>query len=362
MAAEVDWLHVFVIGVTMFGAAGVTVLAGYYTIRFRQLVPSELAGPGAAERRRGATAIPLWVEASIVVGLLALFVTWWVIGFRQYVAMRAPPESTFDVYVSGKQWMWTFAYPDGRASNGVLVVPANRPVKLIMTSRDVIHSFFVPEFRLKQDVVPGRVTTLWFEATVPGRYQILCAEYCGTSHSTMRGEVLALSGPEFERYIEGDRQGLPGPSDVEPAVLGDPPGRREVGELHPDLALGPDLERGVSLAAMGEQVAGDHGCLRCHTVDGTPHLGPTWLGLFGATILLEGGTTVVVDEAYLTESMMDPMARVHAGFAPIMPSYMGLLSVPETAALVAYIKDLRAPSAPPQADPLPAPGALEVKP
>ncbi len=344
MAAQVDWLHVFVIGVTMVGAAGVTVLAVYYTIRFRQTVPSELAGPGAEERRRGATAIPLWVEASIVIGLLALFVTWWVIGFRQYVAMRAPPESTFDVYVSGKQWMWTFAYPDGRASNGVLVVPANRPVKLIMTSRDVIHSFFVPEFRLKQDVVPGRVTTLWFEATIPGRYQILCAEYCGTSHSTMRGEVLALSGPEFERYIEGDRQGLPGPSDVAPAVLGEP------------------QRQGVSLAAMGEQVAGDHGCLRCHTVDGTPHLGPTWLGLFGSTIPLEDGTTIVVDEAYLTQSMMDPLARVHAGFSPIMPSYMGLLSVPETGALVAYIKDLRAPAARPQADPLPAPGALEVKP
>lgn len=157
----------------------------------------------AAWRLRGRMVLPVGDPAlAEALTLLALFVTWWVIGFRQYVAMRAPPESTFDVYVSGKQWMWTFAYPDGSASNGVLVVPANRPVKLIMTSRDVIHSFFVPEFRLKQDVVPGRVTTLWFEATVPGRYQILCAEYCGTSHSTMRGEVLALSGPEFERYIE----------------------------------------------------------------------------------------------------------------------------------------------------------------
>lgn len=344
MAPAVDWLHAFVIGVTMLGAAGVTALAVYYTIRFRQTVPSHLAGPNAAKKQRSVPAIPLSLEVALILGLLGLFVMWWVIGFRQYVAMRTPPDATLDVYVSGKQWMWTFAYPDGRASNGVLVVPANRPIKLVMTSRDVIHSFFVPEFRLKQDVVPGRVTTLWFEASAPGRYPILCAEYCGTSHSTMRGEVVALAASDFERYLEGEREGLPGPSDDEPAVLGDFPGQ------------------GVSLAARGERVAGDNGCLRCHTVDGTPHLGPTWLGLYRSTVPLDGGGTIIADEAYLTQSMMDPMTHIHAGFGPIMPSYRGLLTVPETGAIVEYIKSLRAPREEPHQDPLPEPGPLEVSP
>lgn len=343
IAAEVDWLHFSVILVTMLGATGVTLLAAYYTVRYRQTLTDEVAARRAVQKPRKLEPTPLWIELGLIGGLLTLFVGWWVIGFRQYVTMRVPPEGALEVYVSAKQWMWTFAYPDGRASNGVLYVPANRPVKLVMTSRDAIHSFFVPEFRLKQDVVPGRVTTLWFEATAPGRYQILCTEYCGASHSTMRGEVVALSAEDFERYLEGVREPIAGPKDTEPAVIGDRPGQ------------------GLSLAAMGERVAADQGCLRCHTVDGTPHIGPTWAGLYRSTIPLEDGTTVVADEAFLTQSMMDPKARVHAGFAAVMPSYAGLLDVPETGALLEYMKSLRSPHEARQ-DPPPDEGPLEVRP
>src|SRR5262249_20360715 len=151
------------------------------------------------------------------------FLSWWVIGSRLFVRMRVPPSDTLDVYVIAKQWMWKFAYPNGGRSIAEAYVPAHRPIKLIMTSRDVIHSFFVPEFRIKQDVIPGRYTTAWFEATEPGTYQILCAEYCGTSHSTMRGEVVVLEPSDYERWLEERRATEPsaGEWDARPYVVGE---------------------------------------------------------------------------------------------------------------------------------------------
>jgi cytochrome c oxidase subunit 2 len=175
-----------------------------------------------------------------------------------------------------------------------------------MTSRDVIHSFFVPAFRIKQDVVPGRTTVAWFEATKPGSYEILCTEYCGLEHSYMRGRVVVLDAGKWAERAESS----------------------QVGE---------------DLARQGQKIAADYGCLRCHTVDGTPHLGPTWAGAFGRPVRLANGRTVIADEAYLTQSMMDPLLELHAGFPPIMPTYRGLLEGVEVAALVAYIKSLPAP-------------------
>jgi cytochrome c oxidase subunit 2 len=203
-------------------------------------------------------------------------------------------------------------------------VPVGRPVKLVMTSRDVIHSFWVAEFRVKQDVVPGRMMLTWFEATRPGTYDILCAEYCGPYHSTMRGRVIALPPEDFDDWQRQQLESVP-------------PDQRE------------------SLALQGERVAGERGCLRCHTVDGTPHLAPSWAGLYHSHIPLVDGRTVLVDDAYLTESMMDPLAKVRRGFTPIMPSYLGQLSASETAALVEYIRTLADRGVPERAAPL-APG------
>jgi cytochrome c oxidase subunit 2 len=210
-----------------------------------------------------------------------------------------------DVYVVAKQWMWTFAYPDGNASEGDLYVPAGRPVRLLMTSRDVIHSFYVPAFRVKQDVLPGRTTSLWFEARHPGTYDIMSAEYCGTEHSYMRGRVVVLAEDAWAKWAEA-------------------------------------RPHGDDLVTTGERVASERGCLRCHTVDGTPHLGPTWAGLYGSTVEMTDGSRIHADEAYLTESMMDPERHIHAGFDRIMPSYRGLLQAGEVAALVQYIRSLPA--------------------
>jgi len=161
----------------------------------------------------------------------------------------------------------------------------------------------VPAFRLKQDVVPGRLTTLQITATEPGTYEILCAEYCGAGHSRMRGRVVALPPAEYAAWMTAHAT--------------------------------PDL------AAAGEKIAAEKGCMRCHTVDGMPHLGPTWRGLYGSTVHFVDGRMQVADEAYLTESMMDPFVKIVAGYGPIMPSYLGNLTGPEAAAIVEYIRSLR---------------------
>jgi cytochrome c oxidase subunit 2 len=319
IARSVDELHYLVIGVTMAGAFGVALLALIYTIRYRrgdqETAPREVVSP-----------MPAWLEGMIISGIFGLFFFFWVIGFMQYARIRVPPPDTYDIYVTGKQWMWEFAYVEGNHSIAQLYVPAGRPVRLLMTSRDVIHSFFVPDFRLKQDVLPGRYTTLWFEVKEPGRHPVYCAEFCGTNHSTMRAEVIALSNADFARWLEqGARDsGVPAPVYQEPSVA---------------LDLGPS--RPMSMARLGQAVAADQGCLRCHTLDGTEHIGPSFAGLYMATIPLAGGRTITADEAYLSESMMDPLAKVHAGYSPVMPSYFGRLQPSEVSAMVQLIKALR---------------------
>jgi cytochrome c oxidase subunit II len=306
VARGIDTLHYIVISISMLGAVLVAGTVAVLLLRFRRR-------PGGPPHPRPRP-IPVWAEALVIGGLLAMFVAFWVVGFRQFVTLRTPPENTFDVYVVAKQWMWQFAYADGNATQGDLYVPAGRPVRLIMTSRDMIHSFFVPDFRVKQDVLPARTSILWFEAPDPGEHDIFCTEYCGTEHSLMRGRVIVLDDAAWAKWSE----------------------------TH---------ERGTDLVTAGAKVASERGCLRCHTVDGTPHLGPTWAGLYGSMVPLATGGELRADEAYLTESMMDPERRIHAGFPPIMPSYLGLLEGAEVAALVQYIRSL--PAHPGPGSPLP---------
>ena len=188
-ARPVDELHYFVITVTMLSSIAVGLLAFGFFFKYRQ--------------RRVRQSTPIVIpsvrfELAVVVVPLVFFLAWFVQGYRDYVWYTTPPKDAMDVYVMGKKWMWKFAYPDGPNAIGTLHVPANRPVRLLLTSRDVIHSFFVPDFRIKMDVLPGRYTETWFEATKPGRYQILCTEYCGTWHSQMWGEVVVMPPAEFD--------------------------------------------------------------------------------------------------------------------------------------------------------------------
>lgn len=301
-ARGIDQLHFFVISVTMLSATLIAFIAVYFTWRYRANRPAETdatrANPTTTRR----------FEAVLTAATLLLFLGLWVVGFRQYAAMTEPPPDALVVYVTGKQWMWKFAHEEGPSEVGVLTVPSHRPIKVVMTSRDVIHSFYVPAFRIKQDVIPGRYVTAWFEANAEGSFDIFCAEYCGTEHSTMLAKINVLSPADYAAWLAGARRTDP-----------------------------------LSLVEQGQRVAAKQQCLGCHTIDGKAHVGPTWRGLYGAEVKLTDGRTVVADEGYLTRSMMLPNEDMVAGYQTRMPSYFGRLDAGETAALVAFIRALAAP-------------------
>jgi cytochrome c oxidase subunit 2 len=312
-APHVDMLHLFVIALTVIMSVGVGGTALYFFYRFRR----------REDRQVTEYLVPsVRTEVLFVTLPFIFFVLWAVMGFRDFVWMQTPPKDAMDVYVKGKQWMWKFAYPEGPNGVNVLHVPSNRPVRLLMTSSDVIHSFYIPAFRIKQDVLPGRYTTTWFEATKPGTYDIYCTEYCGLSHSKMLAKIVVLSPEEFETWVKEQR-------------VGDKQNRQD-GVA--DATLVPPE---ASLAVQGQKLVGTTGCLKCHTVDGTPHIGPTFLGLYGREERLQGGESVLVDEGYITQSMMVPGEKIVQGYANIMPTYQGKLHGMESAAIVEYIKSLR---------------------
>jgi cytochrome c oxidase subunit 2 len=310
-AAEVDKLHAFVITMTMIGATGVAVVALAFFVKYRRRSDTDLT-PHVS---------PTAVQEVIFIGLpLGLFLLWFAIGFTQFVQLRTPPRDAMDVYVQGKKWMWKFAYPGGPNGADVLRVPEGRPVRLLMTSQDVIHSFFIPSMRFKMDVLPGRYTEAWFEATKVGRHPIFCAEFCGLGHSAMLGELEVMRPAEFDAWIAE--------------------ARRATVAAAQDMG-GGEIDIQGSLVEQGRRLASEYGCLKCHTVDGSRHIGPTWLDLYRKNEKLKDGSVVVADEGYLTESMMDPRARIVAGYEPVMPTFQGRVPAPEIAAIVEFIKSLR---------------------
>jgi cytochrome c oxidase subunit II len=217
--------------------------------------------------------------------------------------MARPPDEALNIYAVGKQWMWKFQHLDGQREINELHVPVGRAVKMIMTSEDVIHDFFVPAFRVKADVLPGRYTTVWFEPTRPGRYHLFCAEYCGTKHSGMIGSVVVMEPSEYQTWLSG----------------GVPEG---------------------SLASTGAKLFADLACNTCHRPDAQGR-GPVLEGLFGKAVALQSGETITVDEAYVRESILTPAAKITAGFQPIMPTFQGLVTEEQLLALVEYVKSLK---------------------
>jgi cytochrome c oxidase subunit 2 len=326
----VDHLHFFVILTTMFAATGVFATALFFFVRYRRRSDTDVT-PHVAPRA---------IHEVLFIGVpLTLFLLWFAIGFPQYVTLQTPPKGAMDVYVQGKKWMWKFAYPGGPSAVDTLRVPAGRPVRLLITSRDVIHSFFVPALRVKQDALPGRYTQTWFNADRPGRYEIFCAEFCGIGHSAMLGEVVVMPPEEFDGWVADQRKGLARAQDSAPS-------------------RGEPVMAASNVVEEGRKVAVEQGCLKCHSVDGSPHIGPTWLNLYLRNEKLKDGRTVVADEGYLTKSMMDPGADIVAGYQNVMPTFQGKLAPPEAAAVVEYIKSLKTaagssgPSEPPVYEPV----------
>lgn len=289
-AAKVDpmyWALTVFVGIF---TVAITAIFIYLGLRYRQ-------EPGRPSKHVENMAIELiWsaIPAVIAVGIFA----WGAVIYFDYSNI---PANTYDVNVVGKQWMWKLQHPNGMREVNQLTVPVNRPVKLTMTSQDVLHNFYVPAFRVKQDVIPARYTTLWFEATKPGTYPLFCAEYCGTEHSMMVGEVHVLPETEFSAWLGGETGMTP-------------------------------VEAG---AALFQQM----GCVTCH-MSGDASRGPALEGLFGTEIALVGGDKVVMDEEYIRESIINPGAKIAEGYAPLMPNFGNQLSEEDVANLIAYIKSL----------------------
>jgi cytochrome c oxidase subunit II len=294
LASRVDALYFYLLAIAAFFSLLIAGLIIYYAVRFKRRSPDEV---GAAVH--GGMALELtWTFIPFVI-VMTIFV--W--GASVYFAIATPPEETVNIYVVGKQWMWKFQHLDGQREINELHVPMGRPVKLIMTSEDVIHDVFVPAFRVKADVIPGRYTNIWFNPTKPGRYHLFCAEYCGTKHSGMIGEVVVMDPTEYQTWLSG----------------GGPAG---------------------SLAEGGAKLFASLACNTCHRPDAQGR-GPVLEGLFGKTVTLQSGETITVDEAYVRESILNPSAKVAAGFQPIMPTFQGLVTEEQLLELIEYVKSLQ---------------------
>lgn len=242
-------------------------------------------------------------------GSLFIFVAIFVWGAVIYFKMHVAPPGAAEVMVVGKQWMWKFQHANGRSEINELHVPVNEPILLTMISQDVIHSVFVPDFRLKQDVLPGRYTKTWFEASEIGEYQLYCTQYCGTMHADMMGRVFVLSDHDYQIWLKNEP-----PSDS-----------NQIRE---------------TMAARGEKLFFAHGCISCHS-DGSKQLGPSLRGIFGSRIKLSTGASVLVDEDFIRESILTPSTKTVHGYKPIMPPYIGRISEEGLLDLVAYIKSLK---------------------
>ncbi len=242
-----------------------------------------------------------WTVALIVIAL-AIFVWGSVLFFQAYDV----PKNALEISVMGKRWMWKIRHPNGRRETNELHVPVGTPVKLTMTSQDVIHSFFVPAFRLKQDVLPAKYTTMWFEATKTGEYPLFCAEYCGTEHSTMGGRVVVMEPEAYAAWLQGEGGGAETADDV---------------------------------LAAGKQLFDRLGCAACHAA-GAENRGPDLGGIHGTTVQLNTGELVLADDEYLRESILNPSYKVVHGYSPLMPSYTNQLEDEELMNLIAYVKSL----------------------
>jgi cytochrome c oxidase subunit 2 len=252
----------------------------------------------------------LEVGWTLIPTIIAIGIFAW--GAAIYVNYRIAPKDTLDIYLVGKQWMWKLQQPNGRKEINELHIPVNRNIKLIMGSEDVIHDFYVPAFRVKMDVVPGRYNTMWFRPIKTGKYHFFCSQYCGTNHAVMGGWVTVMEPAEYAAWLSG-----------------------ESGDVNP--------------AAAGERLFTQFACNTYHVPNGTGRA-PSLNGLFGGTVLLADGTTVVADEAYIRESILQPKAKIVAGYQPVMPTFQGLITEEQILNLTAYIKSL-------QSQPVPAKGA-----
>jgi cytochrome c oxidase subunit 2 len=296
-AADIDWLYMFMMWMSVICVVGIFAALAYFCVKYR--ATSRKANEKAeASSDHNTTLEVTWSIIPLFV-VIALFV--W--GFKGFVDLRTPPKDSLEIHAIGKRWAWSFQYPHG--VDNALHVPVDRNVRIVIQSLDVLHSLYMPNFRVKMDAVPGRYTDLWFRATKPGDYPVFCAEYCGTSHSDMLSHVIVHPEGGFDKWV------------------------KEQIEIANSL---PPVE-------LGERVYEKQGCNACHTVDGTKKIGPTWKGMFGRTEQLQSGRSVKVDENYIRESILDPQKDTVKDFPNSMP--VTKLSDREITGVIEYLKTLK---------------------
>lgn len=296
-AGAVDNLFHFILSLSAFFFVLIVGLMLIFVIRYRRR-------PGYTQAAASDHNTTLEIVWSVIPGLLTVLIFYR--GFTGYLDQRTPPAETYEIKVNAKKWSWAFQYPNGYIDND-LHLPFGRAIKLTMTSEDVIHSVFIPAFRAKMDVVPGRYTSMWFEPTRVGEFPLLCAEYCGQKHSEMLANVVVHPSGEFEKWLE------------------------TASNL---LATLPPVEAGKILYTR-------RGCAQCHTTDGTARTGPSFKGSFAQNVTFVDGSSAAMDENYIRESILDPLKKVRAGFRPVMPSYKGQLKDAEIDAIAEFIKSLK---------------------
>ena len=292
-AFEVDLFYLFLFALTGFFTVLIGVAALYFLIKYRRRskgeVPEQIEGH-----------LKLEIAWTVIPFLISMFIFAW--GAKLYYQMYTAPADALEIFVTGKQWMWRAQHPDGQREINELHVPLGRRVKLTMTSEDVIHSYFIPAFRTKTDVVPGRYTMSWFTPSKTGTYHLFCAEYCGTQHSGMIGKVIVMDYPDYQAWLRG-------------------------------------VPREKSPAEAGAQFFTSLACNNCH-LDGGAGRGPSLHNLFGTDVKLANGSTVKADETYLRESILNPGAKIVGGYANDMPTFQGLVTEEQVAMIIQYIKSI----------------------
>ena len=297
-AATMDALYFFLVAVAAFFTTLIALMVVVFAVKFHRKHEDEVG-----EAIHGSLALELlWTV--IPLGITMVMFVW---GAQTFFHMTRPPKGAMEIYIVGKQWMWKVQHSDGAREINELHVPVDRPVKLIMGSEDVIHSFFIPAFRAKADVIPGRYNTMWFTATTPGTYHLFCTQYCGTKHSAMIGWVTAMADADYQAWLSGGTGG-------------------------------------GTMAENGAKLFQDLACITCHLENGQGR-GPMLKGAYGKPVQLQNGQTVTMDDAYIRESILDPNAKVVAGFQPQMPTFKGLVTEEQILQLIAYIRSLGEPAA-----------------
>lgn len=299
IAGEVDALFYFIFYASVILFALVMASAIYFVVRYRRRGEKQLTS-GVDHN------IKLEILWTIIPTILVFIVFVW--GFKTYLKMHVVPKDAVEIKVTGQKWFWTFDYPHGGNSLNDLVVQAGQPVKLLMSSQDVIHSFFVPDFRIKMDVLPNRYTVSWFEAEEPGEYDIYCTEYCGKGHSEMLGKVIVKNEADYNKWLEESKV---------------------------------DIPEGMSLEEAGAMLYTSKACVTCHSIDGSPGTAPSFKGRFGQLVRTTAGEEITMDENYMRESILNPQAKIVEGYQPVMPTFQNVLTDRQVDALIAYIKSIQ---------------------